>query len=170
MIRRHISSAAGSHRRAERGQTLIEFALAAPLLLVFLLAIVDFGIAIDRRIVLDHAVREGARYAAVGGDAFASGTPTSPSVIEGYTAAQSQGIADPAGVTGSDNYIDVCYANANGNGVTGDVGDEVRVSVRYKHDFVTGFTSLFNTSMSSIDIDANASARVEQPVADVLPC
>ena len=79
---------------------------------------------------------------------------------------QSQGIADADGVTGSDNYIDVCYADANGNLVTGDVGDEVRVSVRYKHDFVTGFTSIFNTSMSGIDINANASARVEQPLAE----
>ena len=75
MIRRHISRAFGSRCRNEGGQTLIEFALAAPLLLVFLLAIVDFGIAIDRRIVLDHAVREGARYASVGGDAFTSGIP-----------------------------------------------------------------------------------------------
>ena len=32
-----------------KGQSLIEFALVAPILLVFLLAIVDFGIAIDRR-------------------------------------------------------------------------------------------------------------------------
>ncbi len=154
--------------RRERGQTLLEFAFAAPLLLVFLLAIVDFGIAIDRRIVLDHAVREGARFAAVGGDAFVTGVPASAEEIEQYTERQSQGIADAAGATGSDNYIDVCYADANGNGF-GDVGEEVRVDVRYKHPFVTGFTSFFNLGLAPIVMEPSASARIEQPLPGDVP-
>ena len=146
MIRRQISRAAGFRGRAERGQALIEFALAAPLLLVFLLALVDFGIAIDRRIILDHAVREGARYAAVGGDAFTSGTPTSASAIENYTTAQAQGIGSAY----------VCSTEEGG----------VRVSIDYTYNFVTGFTSLFNLSASNIPMNARAEARVEQSLPE----
>ena len=141
--------------RTSRGQTLIEFAFVAPLVLVFLLAIVDFGIALDRRIVLDHAVREGARFASVGG---------SVAEIKARTADQSQGMADEAGVPGAGSYIDVCYDDANGNGTVGDVGDNVQVRVHYQHDFVTGFTSMFDSDIASIDMNPASSARVERPV------
>lgn len=148
----------------QRGQALIEFAFVAPLVLVFLLAVVDFGIAIDRRIVLQHAVREGARYAAVGGEALTTGVPATEAEIRAYTAGQAQGIADENGIAGSDNYIEVCYEDSNGNGSLGDVGDSVRVRIHYRHDFVTGFTAFYDTSLASIDMDPGASARVEQPV------
>lgn len=148
-----------SRRRAnaQRGQTLIEFALVAPLVLLFLLAVVDFGIAIDRRLVLDHAVREGARYAAVGGDVLATSTPASVSDIQGRTAAHAQGIVEEASVA-------VCYTDENGNGRLADIGDGVEVRVRYEHDFVTGFTGLFGTSATSIPMNPRASARVERTV------
>lgn len=152
----------GASSAGEAGQSLIEFALIAPLVLVFLLGLVDFGIAIDRRIVLNHAVREGARYAAVGGQALTTGVPATEAEIKTYTAAQSQGIADESGAPGSDNYIEVCYEDANGNGSLGDVGDNVRVRVHYRHDFVTGFTALVDASLASIEMEPSASARVER--------
>jgi hypothetical protein len=149
---------------AQRGQTLIEFALVAPLVLFFLLAIVDFGIAIDRRLVLDHAVREGARYAAVGGNAMFTGTSATEDDIKDHTAAHSQGIADPAGTIGSGNYIDVCYWDENGSGRLGDKGDRVEVRVRYQHDFVTGFTGLISLDQPGISMNPRASSRVEWTV------
>ena len=142
----------------ERGQTLLEFALVAPLVLFFLLAIVDFGIAIDRRLVLDHAVREGARFASVGGDYLTTGTPATVQQVKNYTAAQSQGIADANAPAGSNRSIAVCQA-----------GSSVRVSVTYTHDFVTGFTSIFDTSVGSIQMDPKAEARIEQAIG-VPPC
>jgi len=151
--------------RTSRGQTLIEFAFVAPLVLVFLLAIVDFGIALDRRIVLDHAVREGARFAAVGGNALETGSPATETDVKTYTASQSQGIADGAGVPGAASYVDICYDDANANGTLGDVGDNVQVRVHYRHDFVTGFTSLFDTGLASIDMNPTSSARVERAAA-----
>lgn len=141
---------------------MIEFAFVAPLVLVFLLAIVDFGIAVDRRLVLDHAVREGARYASVGGNAFTTGTPAPVTAIRSYTAAQSQGIVAPASVG-------VCYENRNG-GPLGDAGDSVRVSIQYTHDFVTGFTAFFNTSLASIVMNPIASARVEVAATGATAC
>lgn len=154
----------------QRGQTLLEFAFVAPVILVFLLAIVDFGIAIDRRIVLQHAVREGTRYAAVGGSAFTTGDVATEADIKSYTASQSQGIADATGTVGSDNYIDVCYEDANGNGTVGDVGDNVRVQAHYVHDFVTGFTAFFNTELASITINPSANSRVERDSVGGVAC
>ena len=54
-----------SSLKSERGQALVEFAFIGPLLLFFILIVVDFGIAMDRRELVQHAVREGARRAAV---------------------------------------------------------------------------------------------------------
>jgi len=48
-----------------RGQNLVEFALLAPFMVIILAGIIDFGMSLDHRITVQHAVREGARYAAV---------------------------------------------------------------------------------------------------------
>jgi hypothetical protein len=45
---------------------LIEFAIVAPFVLLFVAAIVIFGLAMNARSTTQHAVREGARTAAVG--------------------------------------------------------------------------------------------------------
>src|SRR5438093_13787293 len=50
----------------QNGQALIEFAFVAPLLFLFILIAVDFGIALDRREVIQPAVCEGPRTVAVG--------------------------------------------------------------------------------------------------------
>ncbi len=46
----------------EEGQSLLEMALTLPILLLLVVAVVDFGRAFDAMIVLTNAVREGARY------------------------------------------------------------------------------------------------------------
>jgi Flp pilus assembly protein TadG len=53
------------HRRREEGQTIVEFVLVAPVLLMILFGIVQFGIAFKNSIVVTDAVRAGARKAAV---------------------------------------------------------------------------------------------------------
>jgi len=50
---------------SSRGQTLVEFALVFPIIVILLFGIIDFGLMLNHRITLEHAVREGARYAAV---------------------------------------------------------------------------------------------------------
>ena len=49
----------------ERGQTAVEFALIAPLLVILLLAIVQFGIAFHNYVTITDAARAGARKAIV---------------------------------------------------------------------------------------------------------
>jgi hypothetical protein len=53
--------------RGESGQSLVEFAMVLPLLLVILFAIIDFGRIYQANVSLTNAVREGARLGAVGG-------------------------------------------------------------------------------------------------------
>jgi TadE-like protein len=54
-------------RRAEHGQAAVEFAFVAPILLVFIMLIVDAGFFAYSYISVTNAVREGARCGAVGG-------------------------------------------------------------------------------------------------------
>jgi Flp pilus assembly protein TadG len=49
----------------ERGQTMAEFALVLPMLVVLMLGIVQFGVAFNNYVTLTDAVRAGARKAAV---------------------------------------------------------------------------------------------------------
>jgi Flp pilus assembly protein TadG len=51
--------------KRENGQTMAEFALALPVLLVLLLGIFQFGVAFNNYVTLTDAVRAGARKAAV---------------------------------------------------------------------------------------------------------
>ena len=52
-------------RNNEEGQTLVEFALVAPILFLILFGIVQYGIAFKHSIALTDAVRSGARQATV---------------------------------------------------------------------------------------------------------
>ena len=60
-------------KRTERGQGLVEFALVVPMLLLILMAIIDFGRIFQANVTLTNAVREGARWGS-----------------RGYTASESQ--------------------------------------------------------------------------------
>jgi len=51
--------------RPERGQTMVEFALALPILALFLVAIVELGIVLNAYVEVTHAARVGARKASV---------------------------------------------------------------------------------------------------------
>jgi Flp pilus assembly protein TadG len=51
--------------RSQQGQTAVEFALIAPLLIVLLLGVVQFGIAFNNYLTITDAARAGARNAIV---------------------------------------------------------------------------------------------------------
>ena len=57
-----------TNRDRERGDGLVEFALIVPVLMVFLLAVFDFGRAAYAYSVVANAAREGARFGAVAPD------------------------------------------------------------------------------------------------------
>jgi hypothetical protein len=142
----------------ERGQALIEFAFIAPFLLVLLLTILDFGIAIDRREVIQHAVREGARQGAVG---------ASETEIKDITSEQSQGILDPADV-------EVCYVD-EGSIDAGIAGSSVRVEGTFTYNLFFGADGLFewlgmNPDDFSVEMTPNGESRMETSLAGVDEC
>ncbi len=145
---------------SQRAQTLIEFAFVLPLILVFFFSIVDFGIAIDRRITLQHGVREGARFAAVHAVEID---------IQQKTADQSQGIIDLADVG-------VCYIDGvDGNTTVGDPGDSVRVSVlpggfTWEFPIMTEILGAFGVPPLSIEMTPHGTARLERSVSGAVAC
>ena len=52
--------------RSERGQSLTEFALALPILVLLLFAVIQFGIVFNNYVTLTDATRAGARKGTVG--------------------------------------------------------------------------------------------------------
>lgn len=130
--------------RNERGQALIEFALLFPFLMVFLFVLLDFGIAIDRRVVIQHAVREGARQGAIG---------RAESEIETVVINQSQDVLDATDV-------DVCFVDGpDANTYPGNAGDSVRVSANY----VYSFASVSGQLLRPLGVDPDAFEIVMNP-------
>ncbi len=62
--------------REENGQTMVEFTLVLPVLLLVLFGIIQFGIVFNNYVTLTDAVRTGAREAAVSRNLGASGATT----------------------------------------------------------------------------------------------
>jgi Flp pilus assembly protein TadG len=141
----------------ERGQTLVEFAFAFPLLFLFLLVMLDFGIALDRREVIQHAVREGARRAAV--------DPSLTNIID-HTVDQSQGTLEAG-------KINVCYVDDNSNNPLGNAGDSVQVSAEYTYEFSIGggeMLAVWGVPAPTIDMSPSAQARLEKSMPVTSPC
>lgn len=143
---------------SERGQALIEMAFILPVMLVFLLVLVDFGLALDRREVIQHAAREGARYGAVG---------HSVDEIKDQTVAQSEGVLATSDVS-------VCYVDGtDSNTNVGDAGDDVQVSIDYTYGFSAGSGELLaamGVGAPSIQMTPLAQARLETPVTGANAC
>ena len=72
----YTKSILGRAHRARRGQSLVEFALVAPLFFLLVFAITDFGRLFFTQSTLQHALREAGRYAVTGQHQAKSGGGT----------------------------------------------------------------------------------------------
>lgn len=146
--------------RSERGQTLLEFAFVLPIILVFMLTLVDFGLALDRREVIQHAVREGVRQGAIG--------MTEDEVIE-VVVNQSQGILEAGDIT-------VCYVDGPGGGPSaGRAGSGIRVSASVVYQFTLGSSELLTAfgadpDALSIEMTPSAEGRMESSISGATEC
>ncbi len=124
-----------------------------------MLAVLDFGLALDRREVIQHAVREGTRQSAVGlGDL---------AVID-VVVEQSQGVLEADNVT-------ICYVDGPGGAPAGFAGSNVRVSATYTYQFTLGSGELLNAigidpDSLSIVMTPSAEARLETSNAGATEC
>ncbi|HUF52950.1 MAG TPA: TadE family protein [Dehalococcoidia bacterium] len=148
----------GKRLALERGQALIEFAFVLPILLLFLLTLVDFGIALDRREVIQHAVREGSRQGAIGLD---------ESGVIDVTVNQSQGTLDAG-------EVEVCYDDGPSGESAGSAGSWIRVSADYTYEFSVGGELLgaigIDPASLSINMTPHADSRLETSMPGGTAC
>jgi Flp pilus assembly protein TadG len=81
-----------SIRRDQRGETLIEFALAATLLLSLIFGIISLGIAAWRYNMVSDLAQEGARWASVRGKSSAALSHATQSDVQTYVNSRAAGL------------------------------------------------------------------------------
>lgn len=133
-----------ARRGGERGASLVEFAILAPLLIVLLLGIVEFGWGIAQQLDLRHKAREALRVAVVDG-----------TVAEIRNRVCSDDIVDNAAIIRIQNL-------ASGT----DPGDTAGVVVEADLIEITGF---FDWAWPSATIESEVYGRVEQPTTNWAP-
>jgi Flp pilus assembly protein TadG len=147
----------GQRRHAsEAGQALIETALVLPLILILLFIVIDFGIALDRREVILHSLREAGRSAAAGGSLTA---------IVNRAVAESDGVVEPGDVT-------VCYDDANTNDVA-DAGEVGHISINYEYTLTVGSGEMltgFGVPKPTVDISPSAEVLLMNGAPGVPSC
>ena len=122
-------------RQRSRGQALVEFALAVPLFLGLLFAILDFGFMLYSRITLINATREGARAAVTQVD-----NPQGiPAIVKSTIQANATALSFAPVVV-----VTTCVAQSGSCAFSGGTdpipGDSIQVSTTYAyHSFFARF-------------------------------
>ncbi len=127
--------------RSSRGQSLVEFALTLPLLMLILIGTLDLGRITASYVILANAAREGARYgAAHPGDATG--------IAQRARAEASGTIVDPTQIQ------IVCNPSCD---TVGALGSQIQVQATFPFTFIT--TYLF-AGLNTINISTNATFEV----------
>jgi hypothetical protein len=138
-------------RPRERGQALVEFAIAAPLLILLAAGIVQFGVALNFWLDMHRIANQGARWAVVDCGPAGGFDPCSPT-LEAYL--EEQPVAG-----GSNPDAEICYESMTGQGPDGEeavAGDPITVRL------TDGFTMVPIIGVGTIDLTASATMRLEQ--------
>lgn len=137
-------------RRREEAQSLVEFALIVPMLLILVFGVIDFGMGLRAYISVAAATREGARYATVGNPpgAFTPGgcngaTSTTTvgrvcATINGLTLTNVQNVKVETCNTATP---PSCSTATTSNMLP---GRSVRVTADYRYHYITPVKSLVN--------------------------
>lgn len=136
-------------RRDQKGQSLVEFALVIPVMILLFMGMFDFGWILHRQIQLDNATRLGARRGAVG--------DTNASIISQMQAASTFPIATDE--------ITIEVHNPDGT-LLGDNNDRtpdnmIHVEVTFEDiDLITPLGNLM-TGWTSIDLHSESEFMIE---------
>ena len=123
----------------DRGAVLVEFALVLPLLILILLATVEFGFAFREYQILQNAVREGARFSALPGSQVSPINPNATlSAVQQYVIDYCNNAHISSPVTAPEISIDQNYliSYTAADGVTGVRGS--MVSINHTHSLIFG--------------------------------
>lgn len=145
-------------RRGGRGQSLVEFSLLLPVMLIIIFGIIDFGMGLRSYISLTNATREGARFAAVGNPAGSfpsqcNGTTTT--TVIGRTCVAVEGL-NRSNITS----LTVTYPNGQGP------GNSVVVSADYTYEYITPLGDFINffsggTLTETLSLSTSTDMRLE---------
>ncbi len=125
-------------RASERGATLVEFAVIAPLLFLIIFGLIEVSWAFSQQVEIRHGARETARLAATDyGD-----LPT----LVGEGCRRMDATADGAQVT----------VTSSGDAI----GETVRVTVEAPMQTLTG---MFDAVFSGLTVSSSAEMRIEKP-------
>ncbi|WP_053361541.1 TadE/TadG family type IV pilus assembly protein [Bacillus sp. FJAT-27251] len=108
--------------KSEKGQSLVEFALVLPLLMMLLFGIIDFGRIFHAYLTIDHAGREAARAASVG---------------KTYSEASQVAVKTAAGINLNKSGASVTITPPSDPAKSYPSGTDVKVTITYPIDFLT---------------------------------
>ena len=125
--------------KRSKGQSLVEFALVMPLLMLILVGIIEFGFMFSGYLTLTNASREAARVISLGGT---------------YVEAEAR-IEGVAGLLDTDEITLITSVDVS----TLERGDSITVTLKYPYHFLTPFlTPLFG---GELELESSATLRVE---------
>ena len=148
-----------SRIRSEAGQSLVEFAVILPLVVMVVLALADFGRALYMYLEAEQAASDAARLAAVN---YGAGTSIQPN-LKAYLQQQliygelQNGSGNPS--TGAQGAGQVCLNLLTGaSGTSGKRGDPVNVQVKSTFKWIPGGV----LPSPSLNIVGSSTMRLEQ--------
>lgn len=134
--------------RRDAAQSLVEFALIVPMLLILVFGVIDFGMGLRAYISVAAATREGARYASVGNPpgTFTSCNGTTATTAVGKVCATISGlnlanVQDVKVETCDTTSPPVCSTATTSNMLP---GRSIRVSADYRYRYITPVKALVN--------------------------
>lgn len=119
--------------KSERGQSLVEFAIILPVIILLLLGILDFGRVFHAYLTIDHAGREAARAGSIGGltleeiGEVAVGSASGINLVNSHTEEEETPVEAEGKSKGS---VQV-------KTVEGSSGKKVEVEISYEFDLLT---------------------------------
>jgi Flp pilus assembly protein TadG len=142
-------------RRSDRGAAAVEFAMVAPLLLMLVFGIVDFGMLIQTKTSIGNAAYEGARNGSISHSEAAIDTAVKSSLGD---------LATDAIITVTCTGPAPTYTACPAGGLDANVasGGTISVTVQYHYDWKTPMPSLIGLGDDGgIDVTETAEMRVE---------
>ena len=154
----------------ESGVALIEFALVAPILLVILLGMLDFGKAFNYWIDETHLASAGARWAVVNTAPGTCPDGTTPTSLQAYIQCQADtGELRTGGTSSVPDRARVCISFPPVAGHSSPlIGDPVTVSVSVDYNWLPLISE--DISVVSTSITGSATMRLEAPPTYTAGC
>jgi Flp pilus assembly protein TadG len=147
ILRRPILPRFRNRRKgSERGQSLVEFAILLPVLMIILLGVVEFGWALKAYVQEQNAAREGARYWALHSTATCS-------LVKGAVDATAPGTLD---------WTDIDALPATGvTDCTAATATSITVTAVYEYPFITPLGTFVTSIAGPLKMKSSATMRVE---------